>query len=242
MKRYFSLLFACLLAPVLTQNASAYNFNDKIYGKASVKVGFNYKYHTGTRINTYLKDWNKTADIEGYPQMFVHIRCAQYYVTLSAGYDFFYKLNDMLHPFAGFEATGMLPIGSRTFARQYPYRPDAEMPKRMLSTVQEYFVFNQRTGVKINPIKNVAILSYATLGFNILKTDRFRKNDVEHAITSVGISVGAGIETMFLDRFSFALEYRFTRNKSIGFGTSSYAMKCYTDGHNAMAKFGYYFL
>ena len=137
----------------------------------------------------------------------------------------------------------MLPIGSRTFTRQYPYRTDASIPERFLSTVQELFIFNQRTGIKINVMKNFSVVPYATLGFNILKSDRFNRNPEKHARIDVGVSAGLGIETMFLDRFSFALAYRFTRNKSIRFDYDSSTHAYWQiDGNNAMAKFGYYFL
>ena len=230
----FSLVAGSAMLLNTTNNAYAYNFTDKIYGKASVRIGYNFKHHVGSYMNTYLKGYEQS--MKPTSKMIAHTRSTQHYVTVSAGYNFYYKLNDMFHPFIGYEATGMLPIGSRTFARQYPYRTGVYINTRMLNKIQEYFIFHQRSGVKINLIRNFAIIPYATLGFNVLKSDRL--DDKKR--TDVGLTIGCGIETMFLDKFSFALEYRFSRNRSASNSTSvSYG---FIESNNAMAKFGYYFL
>ena len=99
MKKGLNLLFVGALIAVLSQNASAYDFTDKIYGKASVKIGYNFKHHIGSYMNTYLKGWAKMQD-ETSAHRIVHTRSAQHYITLGVGYDFyrgcktFYQLFD----------------------------------------------------------------------------------------------------------------------------------------------------
>ena len=238
MKKIISLLlFIASSYSLNLTNANAYDFTDKIYGKVSVRIGYNFKHHVGSYMNTYLKGYEKS--LQPTNKYIAHTRSTQHYVTFSIGYNFYYRLNDLFHPFVGYEATGMLPIGNRTFAKQYPYRSDAIMPDRMLSTVQEYFIFNQRTGVKINIINNFSVVPYSTLGFNVLKSDRFVKKNISNAKNDVGFTIGCGIEALFLDRFSFALEYRFARNRGIHSINEPSGIIL---SNNAMAKFGYYFL
>ena len=236
-KIFFSLLLAMSVLFLNTTKANAYNFTDKIYGKASVRVGYNFKHHVGSFMNTYVKGYAKSVVELGKPDSIVHTRSTQHYVTLSLGYDFYYKFSDLLHPFIGYEATGLLPVGSRTFARQYNYDINLQIPQRMFNKLQEYFILAQRTGIKFNVIQNTALSAYSILGFNVLSSNRFidetKKNDV-------GLVAGAGIEVMFLDKFSFALEYRRTYNKGQN-KFNSITSSCPVNSNNAMAKFGYYF-
>ena len=237
MKRTISLFLTCLLVAILQHGANAYDFNDKIYGKANIKVGYNFKHYVGSYMGTYLKGYAKQLSEK--PSRAMQTRATQHYIALSVGYDFYYKLNDLLHPFAGFEVTGLITVGSRTFATNYL----SQLNKRFPTTIQEYFILVQRSGIKVNIAKNTSLLGYSILGLNIVKLDRPIREPHTKSLNRVGITAGAGIEIMFLDKFSFALEYRYARNRSMrqieSFGDPASA---YIESNNAMAKFGYYFL
>ena len=108
-------------------------------------------------------------------------------------------------------------------------------------TVQEYFVFNTKLGSKINFGKHISISPYATAGFNVVKA-RVDANtlteNLTKSTTNIGLTVGAGIETLFNDKFFIGVEYRKTFNK-IKMPTGG---KQCIQTNSVMAKIGYYFL
>ena len=114
-------------------------------------------------------------------------------------------------------------------------------PDILLAKFNEYFIFNGKFGGKVNIYKDIAVAPYAMIGFNVAQYKLKDENAELFNKTKVGISTGAGVETLFkvMDQeFSAGIEYRFTMNKF----TIEYPARERFYTHNLMVKFGYHFL
>jgi opacity protein-like surface antigen len=78
-------ILSTVIASSAITSANALDFNDKFYGKANVKIGYNYN-------NYKVKDTDLKNQSHG--------------VNAGAGFDVFFKATNNIHPFAGLEVNG----------------------------------------------------------------------------------------------------------------------------------------
>lgn len=231
MKTKVSFLCASALMASLTQNAFAMDLTDDVYGRVNVSLGYNMQKYTGDDFKDLRDPWK---DSGAKTNKYNHA------LTIGVGYNFYLKVNDRFNPFVGFEALGRLPLAGNKVV-------DANLtgeygdPDVLSAKFNEYFIFNGKFGGKVNIYKDIAVAPYAMIGFNVAQ-HKLRDESTEIVNkTKVGISTGAGVETLFKvmnQEFSAGIEYRYTMNKF----TIEYPehQRFYT--HNLMVKFGYHFL
>ena len=215
----------------LTQNAFAMDLTDDVYGRVNVRLGYNMQKYADDDFKDLINSWK---DLGAKTNKYNHG------LTIGVGYNFYLKVNDRFNPFVGFEALGRIPLaGSKVVDANL--MDEFNNPDVLIAKFNEYFIFNGKFGGKVNIYKDIAVAPYAMIGFNVA---RYKARDENTEIvnkTKVGISTGAGVETLFkvMDQeFSAGIEYRYTMNKF----TIEYPrhQRFYT--HNLMVKFGYHFL
>ena len=232
MKKRVSLLCAGALMASLTQSAYTMNLTDDVYGRVNVSLGYNIQKYTGDDFKDLINAWKDELGTK--TNKYNHA------LTIGVGYNFYLKVNDRFNPFVGFEALGRIPLTGNKIV-------DANLtdaygdPDVLSAKFNEYFIFHGKFGGKVNIYKDIAVAPYAMIGFNVAQykvkdesTELFNK-------TKVGISTGAGVETLFKvmnQEFSAGIEYRFTMNKF----TTEYPERLRFYTHNLMVKFGYHFL
>ena len=211
MKRNVSLLCAGALVAGLAQGAYAMDLSSSVYGKAHVDVGYNLQGYTG--------DVDKIidgADVAG-----AKTHSLNHSISLGAGYNVYYKYNAKINPFVGAEATFKVPVFGQKFIDEWNYMK-----------AHEWFIMNAKLGAKVVLDKDLAVSPYVTLGFNVVQM-----KDRELSVTKAGLSTGVGVEGLLSDKYSVAVEYRYTYNEM---GPKTGNIEAET--HNFMLKFGYHFL
>ena len=214
-------------------SANAMDFGSNFYGKANVNLGYNLQGYQGDVKNLINDAKDENADTNKY----------NHGITIGVGYNFYYKLNKKLfdktiHPFVGLDITGKIPVaGTKLIKETDEVRTEdeegnAEGSENAGNKIGEYFMFHVKAGAKLELNKDVAISPYYMLGFNVLKY----KVDSESK-TTAGLSTGVGVETLIKEKYSVALEYRYTLNNVKG---SESDLKVQTN--NMMLKLGYHFL
>ena len=203
---------------------------DDVYGRVNVSLGYNLQNYTGDDF----KFWQDGAkNYGGKTNKYNHS------IMLGVGYNFYLKVNDRFNPFVGFEAIGKLPLSGSKIASE-SHIEDGDLVSSTMK-FNEYFIFNGKFGGKVNVYKDIAVAPYAMIGFNVSQLKLSNESGEYFKKSKVGISTGAGIETLFKvmnQEFSAGVEYRFTMNK-FTFNYPSH-VRLYT--HNFMVKFGYHFL
>ena len=211
MKCKISLLCAGVLFANLAQSAIA---TDKsIYGKAHIDIGYN--------LQGYTNDIDKMidyADLVG-----LKTRSYNNSITFGGGYNVYYRYDAIINPFIGAEATFKIPVSGQKFI----YNQTGYIK------IHEWFIMNAKLGAKILFGKDFALAPYFTLGFNVMQM----KDSDDVSATKAGLSTGIGIEGLLSDKYSVAVEYRYTSNDM---GAKFENLKAKT--HNFMVKFGYHFL
>ena len=135
-----AVLSATILASA-SSVANAYNFNDKIYGKAVGKISVSAQTYTGDLKD--ITDQDTTGDTT--------INKANVALSLSAGYNLYYKVNSFLHPFIGLEAQGRVPVyGSKLLDYEGLRAGEFVIADGYKYDFKDFFRFNAKFGSKMN--------------------------------------------------------------------------------------------
>ena len=231
MRKSLYIAVLSVVLPFAVNSAQAHEIGDSFYGRANVKIGYTFQGYTGE-----VKDIINDAKDNGLDtNKFTHA------VNIGIGYDIYYKLSKSINLFAGLEAQGRIP-----FVNKIVKAGDDSQG------ILEIFRFNARLGAKMIACKDVAFAPYALLGLNVMY---FELGDsqaqisaistgVDHttiekdnSLSSVGISTGAGIETIIKNRFTVGVEYRYGLNK---FSNEDEPLKI--KSHNFAVNLGVQFL
>ena len=197
-----AVLSATILASA-SSAANAYNFNDKIYGKAVGKIGLSAQTYTGDLKD--ITDQDTTGDTTK--------NKANLAVTLSAGYNVYYKASSFLNPFVGLEAQGRVPVyGSKLVEVEGMHIGQVFNVDGYTYDFKDFFRFNAKFGAKMNISQKVALQPYALLGMNLMQF-KASFEGVSDKETKVGLTTGAGIEAIINDLFIIGAEYRFGYGK-----------------------------
>ena len=97
MKKTLTLLSAPIFASTISHNVNAVDFNDKVYGKMSFSFGYAYQKDSSKGIE------EASSGLNGVEKDYQHI-------ILGAGYSFYYKSCDTIHPFVGLDIEGRVPV------------------------------------------------------------------------------------------------------------------------------------
>ena len=219
-------LSSVALAALATGSANAYDFNDKIYGKAHVDVGYSVQFFLNSLKDEIKSDKDNGADTN----------IISHYITVGGGYNIYYKANELIHPFAGAEIYGRIPVGGQKLIGYGGWN----------TYFTDFLHINGKLGTKINVCKNVAVAPYAVIGMNFSQY-KLTVGDYSDKSTAIGLTTGAGVETIIQDQFTVGVEYRFGKTKTssllidagdFAFGEDSVRIKT----HSVSLKFGYQFL
>ena len=197
MKKSSLLLATAIIVSAGLKDAKAYDFNDKIYGKANVNFSYT--------IQPYMDDTIRGATETGHA------------FALGGGFNVFYKVIDSIHPFAGAELLFRIPLNGYNDALSY----------------REFMMFHFKFGAKINASKEISVLPYYIIGFNVaqIKTTVGALTATE---TKASLSTGLGADVLYKDKYSVGFEWRYSRYKENS--TEAFA------ANNVSFKFGYHFL
>lgn len=198
-----AVLSATILASA-SSAANAYNFNDKIYGKAVGKIGISAQTYTGDIKD--IVDQDTTGDTTK--------NKANVALSLSVGYNLYYKVNSFLHPFVGLEAQGRVPVFGSKFLDYKGLRTGGYVSiDGFTYDFKDFFRFNAKFGAKMNISQKFALQPYALLGMNVMKLKHTSEGYTGYNKTKVGLTTGAGIEAIINDIFIIGAEYRFGYGK-----------------------------
>ena len=89
-------------------------------------------------------------------------------------------------------------------------------------------MFHAKAGAKMEIVKDWAVSPYFMLGFNVMNLKMY-----DESKTKAGLSTGVGAEVLFKEKYSAAIEYRYTLNKFTNKKVET---------NNMMLKLGYHFL
>ena len=229
MKKSVAMLCAGVAVATVGTTSKAMDLGQNFYGKANVNLGYNPQSYQGD-----VKDWiNDAKDENADTNKYNHG------ITIGVGYNVYYKLNKKLfgktiHPFVGLDITGKIPVaGTKLIKETDEVITDvdegiAEGNENAGHKIGEYFMFHVKAGAKLELNKDVAISPYYMLGFNVLK---YKVDD--DSKTKAGLSTGVGAEVLFKEKYSAAIEYRYTLNKFTDYKIET---------NNMMLKLGYHFL
>lgn len=183
--------------------ANAYNFNDKIYGKAVGKIGVSAQTYTGDLKD--ITDQDTTGDTTK--------NKANVALSLSAGYNLYYKASSFLNPFVGLEAQGRVPVyGSKLLDYEGLHIGGYIDENGVSYDFKDFFRFNAKFGTKMNISQKFALQPYALLGMNVMQF-KTSADGVSDKKTKVGLTTGAGIEAIINDLLIIGAEYRFGYGK-----------------------------
>ena len=231
MKRISKLFFLVnIFSFIALNNVFAYDFTDKIYGKANISIGYNLQKYTGSYFKQIMH--NKGISTEERK-----VNKYNHAITISLGYNLYFKINNYFHPFVGLEAISNLPLTGNTINSYLGQNRHGEIFRTTLK-FKEYFILHGKFGTKINIYNNFVIAPYLIAGINRARYKTARNYQSLYKQIKTGFSTGIGIETFMTNNFSVSLECRITRNKFIL--ANGYKAIGYT--HNITAKIGYYFL
>ena len=145
-----------------------------------------------------------------------------------------YTLNKRFALLGGLEIQGRYPVSGRKFASY-----SAEYIDNYYK-YDEYLRLNAKLGLKTDLTKDVAVETYGIVGMNMagfkVKQDDF---DTDTSKMNVGLTTGAGIDFVIVDRFVVGVEYRYGLNKFKNLGEDNLKFKMKT--HSVLAKIGYQF-
>ena len=141
--------------------------------------------------------------------------------SFGGGYNVFYKLHNFVHPFAGAELVFRLPLNGYGDTIDY----------------KEFMMFHFKFGAKLNVVKDISVLPYYILGFNVAQY-KFNDEDETTTETSASLSTGLGFDVLYQEKYSVGFEWRYSEfYKKIDGGKIDAF-----HAHNISFKVGYYFL
>ncbi len=157
-----------------------------------------------------------------------------YAPIINVGYNVYYRLNDIINPFIGLEVRTRIAISDRVYK-----------DRTTRISHREILTMNANIGSKIKVSNNISIAPYGMVGFTYgdivfnytgIMTDDFYKY-------KVGFTTSAGIEAIISDRYYIGLEYRYCKSKfNIDNDDPHSGSVVEIKGHEAVVKFGVYFL
>ena len=156
-------ILSTVMASSAMTSVNALEFNDKFYGKANVKIGYNHSFYS---IN--FKETNGEGNEFTYGE-----RNNSHGINAGIGFDIFFKATNNIHPFAGLEANG-----NYMFKGVLKYQKTLEF--------NQFFNTNARLGVSIKVNKDLSINPYGLVGFNIT---RFKYEVVTGIIPAAPVNI-----------------------------------------------------
>ena len=220
-----SLLLASVISIPATLSANAYDFNDKIYGKANFKIGYSLEKVRGdvleeNKFNREMEDWGFESN---------HNKDFLHNFDFSLGYDVYFKATNLIHPFVGAEITARAPLKIKT-------RDTTKQPN--------YFSVDLKIGSKFNHIvKNVSLQSYFAFGYALMarKNDNFFGLGYTETEKVNALNYGCGLDLIydFNDKLGFIGGFEYKRVKALE-KTKETQFKLETDQFEF--KFGVQFL
>lgn len=175
------MLFLSTLLLMSGVNAFGVDLNEKIYGKANVKIGYSIEKVRGDVLleNTIEREFGQLFDMDLGNKDYLHN------LDFALGYDFYFKADNLVHPFIGveFDVRAPLKVNTRTLTKQ-----------------KNYFSADIKAGVRFNKIaNNISLQPYGVFGYALL--ERYNINwmgTTENRAEKVNaLNYGAGIDVIY---------------------------------------------
>ena len=205
-----SLLLASVITIPATLSAQAYDFNDKIYGKANLSIGYSFQEYNSKDIEIVNGDEFTNKNFHT--------------ILIGGGYDIFYGASNLVHPFIGLDFEGRIPM-KYNLIKHY-WNGDGNADK--FWSIKDFFSAHLKFGAKFNVSSSFALSTYGLFGLTLLQSGskgyvsidedgNFHghsafKNEDENittkyniAKTYIGISTGAGVNAIYNFNNKFAI-------------------------------------
>ena len=209
------LLCSTALVAILSVNAGAMDFSKDFYGKANVSIGYSVQILDGD-LKDLVNNMKTSPAVSGASKL-------THGLTLGIGYNFYYKLSNVFHPFIGLNIEGRIPLKTKLYSFTH-----LNYSVKFI----DFFAAHAKLGTQLILSKNIAIAPYYLAGFNVAQlTDDDDLNE-----RKIGLSTGAGIDTILFEKYSIGVEYKYSMVKNIVHGDIK------AQGHQIGFKFGYQFL
>ena len=175
-----TIFFACCASCMLSNGAFAYDFNDKIYGKANFKIGYSMEKVRGDILQENIGD--------RFLARFLGDLGSNDYIhnfDFALGYDFYFKATKLIHPFVGVEFDVRAPLNINT---------------RNATKQKNYFSADLKAGIKFNNIASgISLQPYGVFGYALL--ERYNINwmgTTENRAEKVNaLNYGVGIDIIY---------------------------------------------
>jgi opacity protein-like surface antigen len=173
----------------------SYKEESGVYGKAYGMIGYEAQIYEGA-----VEKMVDAAVAEGVPGA----NSYNHSLSLTLGYNWYFRASDMVHPFVGIVGEGRLPIHNKIVGM--PFNGESEMPKMSYS---EWAYLALKAGLKFNLCENFALQPYGLFGGNIATLKENDSGDVAKA-RRFGMTMGAGLEAILNDHVMIGGEWRYS--------------------------------
>ena len=148
-----SLLLASVITIPATLSANAYDFNDKIYGKANLSIGYSFQEYNS-------KDIENVNGGDEFTNKNFHT------ILIGGGYDIFYRASNLVHPFIGLDVEGRIPM-KYNLIKHY-WNGDGNADK--FWSIKDFFSAHLKFGAKFNVSSSFALSTYGLFGLTLLQS------------------------------------------------------------------------
>lgn len=216
---------------------NAFSKESKIYVRTNAYIGYNYSAFDDYVNVDYLGVKTVSNELKKYERKHLPI--------IGIGSNLYFKFNNIIHPFIGFDLTGVIPLGEKTKVTKN-FSNDSITETSF--SFEKYLKVNAKVGAKFNFNNSFAIEPYALAGIEVIRAklnynyyfnDKLETGTADSKLLAI---YGLGINFVFKDRYNIGVDYysynNVTKNvKTNGDGFIRYKISMY----NILVKFGIQF-
>ncbi len=221
----------------------AFSKESKFYVRTNAYIGYNYSV-----LNDYINVdyFNAKTMVDGEFKKYER----RHLPIIGIGSNLYFKFNNIIHPFIGFDLTGIIPLGERTEMTKNLIIESKNIKKNYNTSFsfERYLKLNAKLGVKFNFNNSFAIEPYALAGIEVVRAklnynyyfnDKLETGTADSKLLAI---YGLGINFVFKDRYNIGVDYysynNVTKNvETKGDGFIRYKISMY----NILVKFGIQF-
>ena len=198
----------------VTTKKSSYKEESSVYGKAYGMLGYEAQVYEGSvekMVDAAVAGDDKNANSYNHS------------LALTLGYNWYFRANDLVHPFVGIVGEGRLPIHNKIMG---------SIAGGDKVSYSEWAYLALKAGLKFNLCENFALQPYGLFGGN-LATISEKDEGKTYNTRRFGMTMGAGLEAILNDHVMIGGEWRYSTLAKFG------ATKMKT--HTFAAKLGFMF-
>jgi len=196
----------------VTTKKSSYKEESGVYGKAYGMIGYEAQIYEGAvekMVDAAVAEGDKNANSYNHS------------LSLTLGYNWYFRASDAVHPFVGIVGEGRLPIHNKIFGGD-GYK----------MSYSEWGYLALKAGLKFNLCENFALQPYGLFGGNLATISEKDEGKTEKT-RRFGMTVGAGLEAIVNENVMIGGEWRYSTLAKFGGITMKH--------HTFAAKLGFMF-